>query len=82
MSKTGDWTLNITNHADDFPARVLLTKSDKSGESAIYVQLHTAEAKIVSNGITGHCECGECDTPINPYDSFCRHCGARLTGGW
>lgn len=27
---------------------------------------------------TGHCECSGCGEPIDPWDRFCRHCGARL----
>lgn len=27
---------------------------------------------------TGHCECGACGEPVDPFDAYCRHCGARL----
>ena len=27
---------------------------------------------------TGHCECGACGEPIDPWDRFCKHCGVRL----
>lgn len=27
---------------------------------------------------TGHCECGACGEPIDPWFSFCPYCGARL----
>lgn len=27
---------------------------------------------------TGHCECSACGGAIDPWDSWCRHCGARL----
>lgn len=26
----------------------------------------------------GRCECGSCHWPIDPFDHYCRHCGARL----
>lgn len=42
----------------------------------------TARRVIVSDPATdcatGHCECGACGEPIDPWDRFCRHCGARL----
>lgn len=41
-----------------------------------------AERVVVSNRetdhATGHCECGRCGLPIDPWDAFCRHCGAEL----
>ena len=27
---------------------------------------------------TGHAECGRCHRIIEPFDTYCRHCGARL----
>ena len=27
---------------------------------------------------TGHCECELCGQPIDPWDHFCRHCGAEV----
>ena len=33
----------------------------------------------VSDGV-GNCRCGFCDTVIDPYDAYCRHCGTELTG--
>lgn len=27
---------------------------------------------------TGHCECGACGQPIDPWDNFCRHCGTEV----
>lgn len=29
---------------------------------------------------TGCCTCGNCGEPIDPWDGFCKHCGARLVG--
>lgn len=84
MSKIGGWTLKVDNHADDFPACVLLTKSDESGESVSYSPIRTVKRVSVpheSHVALGHYECSACKTLVNPYDSFCRHCGARLTGG-
>ena len=33
-----------------------------------------------TDGATGRCECGVCKGAINPWDNWCRHCGARLAG--
>lgn len=42
----------------------------------------TAKRVIVSNAdtdhATGHCECGACGGAIDPWDAWCRHCGARM----
>lgn len=27
---------------------------------------------------TGFCACGACGEPIDPWDAWCRHCGARM----
>ena len=27
---------------------------------------------------TGFCTCGNCGNEIDPWDGFCKHCGARL----
>lgn len=27
---------------------------------------------------TGFCTCGNCGEPIDPWDEWCRHCGAEL----
>jgi len=27
---------------------------------------------------TGLCTCGNCGNEIDPWDSWCRHCGARM----
>ena len=33
-----------------------------------------------TDGATGHCECGWCGKPIDPWDKFCRHCGVGVEG--
>lgn len=29
---------------------------------------------------TGHCECELCGKAIDPWDHYCRHCGAEVVG--
>ena len=46
------------------------------------VAQRTAKRVIVSNAdtdhATGHCECSACGGAIDPWDEWCRHCGAKL----
>lgn len=37
-----------------------------------------SKAIITSNGITGTCRCESCGNTIDPWDRYCKHCGARL----
>lgn len=39
----------------------------------------TATRRVVSHGEYGSCSCGACDWEIEPYDAYCKGCGARLT---
>jgi len=45
-------------------------------------QTSTTHAVIVSDEstdcATGHCECELCGQSIDPWDRFCRHCGAKV----
>jgi uncharacterized OB-fold protein len=47
-----------------------------------YVPERTATHMIVNHGVTGHSACTGCGKAIDPWDEYCRHCGARLEGGW
>ena len=42
----------------------------------------TARRVIVADGATdcatGYCRCGSCGHAIDPWDHYCRSCGARL----
>lgn len=44
----------------------------------------TTHAIIVSDKstdcATGYCRCELCGEPIDQWDNFCRHCGARCVG--
>ena len=46
------------------------------------VAQRTAKRVVASNAdtdhATGHCECGACGGAIDPWDAWCRHCGARM----
>lgn len=62
-----------------------VTYSELLAENAKLRELvaqRTANRVIVSNAdtdhATGHCECGACGGAIDPWDKWCRHCGARM----
>ena len=46
------------------------------------VAQRTAKRVVASNAntdhATGHCECGACGGAVDPWDAWCRHCGARM----
>ena len=31
-----------------------------------------------TDGATGYCRCGACGEAIDPWDKYCRHCGAGV----
>lgn len=37
-----------------------------------------SKAIIVSNGVMGHCRCESCGNSIDPWDAYCKYCGAHL----
>jgi hypothetical protein len=51
-------------------------------EEAARLTVHTCLLKVSGDGIVGMAKCGACDGRISPYDAYCRHCGARVVGGW
>jgi hypothetical protein len=59
-----------------------LTLRDENAKMRELVAQRTAKRVIVSNAdtdhATGHCECGACGGAIDPWDEWCRHCGARM----
>ena len=45
--------------------------------------VHARPVKFYCDARTGRMmtTCSACDMKIGPYDSFCKHCGAKLDGG-
>ena len=41
----------------------------------------TGHAETASSGVTVWAVCSECKKPIDPWDNYCRSCGARMNGG-
>lgn len=39
---------------------------------------HVIVADEETDCATGLCTCGACGEPIDPWDDWCRHCGARM----
>ena len=50
--------------------------------NATVVERTTATHMIVNQGTTGHCACTGCGKAIDPWDAWCRHCGALMEGEW
>ena len=83
-----EWTLRLVIPREEdggaFPVDIILDEDDEGRddmecETRRYVPDRTTTAVCVSNGATGHCECELCGKPIDPWDGYCRHCGARVT---
>ena len=47
-----------------------------------HIERPTATHMIVNQGTTGHCACTGCGAAIDPWDHYCRHCGALMEGWW
>jgi hypothetical protein len=75
---------HATNDEDAIPYinNVAAAHERESAELRELVAQRTAKRVIVSNAdtdhATGHCACGACGGAIDPWDAWCRHCGANL----
>ena len=60
----------------------MLDEIDAEHERRMAGGTRTARRVIVSDPATdcatGHCECGGCGGAVDPWDAWCRHCGARM----
>ena len=65
-------------HAPGEPPREFVLRSVQG--DVTYRAVACACHVVVSDGITGHCSCGACGSAIDPWDAFCRRCGAELSG--
>ena len=74
--------LNIFNKKNgEWPAKIALKLFNSNEQSDIYtVQstcymiTHTVEPNVY------HCQCSKCGNSGDPWDAYCRHCGARSLG--
>jgi len=57
--------------------RVIRSQTD---ESKTYVPDRTATRKVISYGAIGRCNCSACNWCVDPFDAYCRRCGARFVG--
>lgn len=62
--------------------RTIKRRTRMSWDEILDGKVRVARRVIVSNHATdcatGHCECSACGGAIDPWDAWCRHCGARL----
>lgn len=68
----------ITNRT---PSRGLVREAceELRDELVRLIERPTATRRIVSYGPIGRCNCSACNWSIDPYDAYCKRCGARLT---
>lgn len=45
-----------------------------------YMPDTTATRKVTSYGAIGRCNCSACNWCVDPFDAYCRRCGARFVG--
>ena len=60
----------------DFQSFFLMSTDDVK-RYAVEV-LHRFEPDEETDCATGFCTCGNCGNEIDPWDDWCRHCGARM----
>lgn len=63
----------------DFSIGDLLVSNVTPEQAVIMTLGRIAKPIIVSNGATGYCRCEACRKWIDPWDRYCKHCGAKLT---
>ena len=66
-----------------FPSKLIVHAMCNNDPELIYVpQIEVPILIIMSNedNVIGHCECTNCHDNVNPFDTYCCHCGARLIG--
>ena len=50
-------------------------------EDVVRMSAH-GRVELSGDGVVGHAKCSACGGSVSPYDSYCRHCGVRILGGW
>ena len=93
FEKTTSWDIDASDPAhevcaslDEFDSGTTLMRfwncTPEQAIAATLVTPRTTHAIIVSDEstdcATGHCKCELCGQPIDPWDRFCRWCGARV----
>ena len=73
---------HVVNYSDlcslKQPEHISLLKHH-TNHPIFYVPEKTATRKVTSFGELGHCNCSACNWCVDPYDLYCRRCGARFT---
>lgn len=80
-----DETLHV--ELSELPKEVRVTLPDRRGGNRVrsarvwvYAPAHTATRKVRSYGEVVRYNCSACNWAIEPYDRFCRRCGAEFVG--
>lgn len=75
--------LGVFDPHGPFPGKIYVHAFCISDEPVLYVPLIFAYAVVVmedDDNLVGYCYCSNCKDSINIFDTYCRHCGAKLKG--
>ena len=75
--------LGVSDPRGPFPSRIYAHAMCLCDEPVLYVPRIFAYTVVVmddDDSLIGHCYCSNCKDSINTFDTYCRHCGARLRG--
>ena len=61
---------------------VAIVAEGQEGENVTLKREVKARQLTVSNGMTGYAVCSACKSAIDPWDLYCRHCGAQIENPW
>lgn len=68
---------------DNFPKKILVVNPFDTSKQREYFERKEASAVIqmLNDDFTvGNCHCSKCNASIDPFDKFCRKCGAKIKG--
>ena len=64
----------------ELPNLIDVRNFTNSGQTYRKQLYFTANVTVDEEGICGRCECSNCKNSINPFDKYCRFCGAKSKG--
>ena len=74
--------LNIFNKKNgEWPKKIALKLFNSNEQSDIYTV--QSECYMITKTVEPnvyHCQCSKCGNSSDPWDAYCRHCGARSLG--
>lgn len=71
---------HMLSPGDDWPSAVVVHRGKGKGSKRTYEPTKECMAVVSSDGIIGHANCSNCNLSIDPWDNYCKHCGAHIDG--